>query len=502
MMQNYYQFIVPRLDGENIKDNFRRYLSLVRKGIAGFIVFGGELEEVRRYIKRLQADSRIPLIVASDLERGLGQQLRGGTLFPPAMALAHSCGNAKTGGTDLRLLRRSFAAVADEARYAGINTILAPVLDVNTNPKNPIIATRSFGEDAQTVSFFACEMIRTLQRHGIAACGKHFPGHGDTEIDSHIGLPSITRGLRGLERKEFRPFQDAMDAGVKMIMLGHLNVPALDPSGIPVSLSEKAVAYLRKKMKYEGILITDAMNMGGIGKYREERASLMALRAGADIILHPSDPEAVARRLEREGVILDCGRLGRFRKGLLSVTGALRPDFEKHKTLSAILAKRAINTTGDFRLRGRTLLVLVNDEDEEKGKTFAVRMRKLIPGLRTAAVRRNSGSRTMKVPDNVSVIVAVFSDTKAWKGGASEWLYRQLQYFDGKAGLFISFGSPYLLDSMSGAKIYAYWDSDEAQEAVADLIVRGARKVAKAGGIDFSGVPPRIVPQILQATDR
>jgi beta-glucosidase-like glycosyl hydrolase len=485
MMRNYYQFIVPRLDGENIKDDFMRHLSLVRKGIAGFILFGGELEEVRRHIKRLQADARTPLIIASDLERGLGQQLRGGTLLPPAMALAHSCGNPKTAG-GLRLLRRSFAALADEARYAGINTILAPVLDVNTNPKNPIISVRSFGEDAQTVSFFACEMIKTLQRHGVAACGKHFPGHGDTEVDSHIGLPSVIRGMRDLVRKELRPFQCAVDVGVKMIMLGHLNVPALDPTGIPVSLSEKAVAYLREKMKYEGILITDAMNMGGIGKYGEERASLMALRAGLDIILHPSDPEAVVRRLERERVVLDGGRLSRFRKRLLPAPDALRPDFEKHQTLSAILAKRAINTTGNFVLRGGTLLVLVNDEGEEKGNPFASRMRKLIPGVRVATVRRNSGNRTMKIPGGVSVIVAVFCDTKAWKGGASDWLYRQLRYFDGKAGLFISFGSPYLLDSMSGAKIYAYWDGDEAQEAVADLIAGGARRVAKVRESEFS----------------
>jgi beta-glucosidase-like glycosyl hydrolase len=476
-MQNYYQFIVPRLDGERLKDDFRRHLSLVRKGVAGFIVFGGKLGEVRKYIRRLQEDARIPLIVASDLERGLGQQLRGGTLFPPAMALARSCRNAKTGSTDLRLLRRSFAAVADEAHYAGINTILAPVLDVNSNPRNPIIAARSFGEDVQTVSFFACEMIKTLQRRGIAACGKHFPGHGDTEIDSHIRLPSILSSMRGLERKELRPFQSAMDAGVKMIMLGHLSVPALDPSGIPVSLSGKAVAYLREKMKYEGILTTDAMNMGGIGKYREEKASLMALRAGVDIILHPSDPEAVVRRLERSAVALDGGRLSRFRKGLLPVPGALRPDFERHTTLSAILSKRAIKVTDDFKLGGRTLLVLLNDEAEEKGKTFAARMRKLIPGLRITTVRRNLESGTMKVPDNVSVIVAVFSDTKAWKGGASEWLYRQLRDLEEKAGLFISFGSPYLLDSMSGAKIFAYWDADEAQEAVAELIVRGSGKM-------------------------
>jgi beta-glucosidase-like glycosyl hydrolase len=486
-MENYYRFIVPRLDGENIGGDFRRYLSLVRKGVAGFIVFGGDLAEVRKHIKRLQQDARLPLIIASDLERGLGQQLRGGTLFPPAMALAHSCGNVEPGGKGVKgqgLLRESFDAVADEARYAGINTILAPVLDVNTNPKNPIIATRSFGEDEQTVSFFACEMIKALQRRGIAACGKHFPGHGDTEIDSHIGLPSISRSLRGLQRKELKPFRNALNAGVKMIMLGHLSVPAIDPSGIPVSLSEKAVAYIRGKMKYEGILITDAMNMGGVGDYREERASLMALRAGVDIILHPSDPEAIVHWLEREGVEFDGERLGRFRKGLLSAPGARRPDFARNRMLSAILAKRAISATGRFMLRGETLVVLLNDEAEEKGRTFAAAMEKFIPGLRIAAVCRKSGSTAIPVPENVSVIIAVFSETKAWKGGASEWLRRQLKELASKADLLISFGSPYLLDSIGGkAKIFAYCDADDAQEAVADLI---AGRVKKMGEEKFS----------------
>ncbi len=330
-MQNYYQFVVPRLDGERIRADFGRYLSLVKKGIAGFIVFGGELGEVREYIQKLREAAPLPLIIASDLERGLGQQLRGGTLFPPAMALANVCEPAKTargGAQGLGLLRKAFAAVAAEAGHAGINTMLAPVVDINTNPKNPIIATRSFGEDAETVSFFGCEMIKALQRRGIAACGKHFPGHGDTEIDSHIGLPSIRRSMRGLAGKELRPFRRAVDAGVRMIMLGHLNVPALDPSGTPVSLSGKAIAYLRNRMKYDGIVITDAMNMGGIGKYREENAALMALRAGVDIILHPTDTESVVKRLEKTGEVFDEGRLVRFRKGLVRAPGVVPPDFE------------------------------------------------------------------------------------------------------------------------------------------------------------------------------
>ena len=198
--------------------------------------------------------------------------------------------DARISTQELKILRSVFKAVAVEARYAGINTIFAPVLDINTNPKNPIISTRAFGESAESVSFFGCEMIKIFQSYGITACGKHFPGHGDTETDSHIKLPKIKKDIKALSKTELAPFRNAVKAGVKMIMLGHLNVPALDPSGIPVSLSQKAVSYLRNKLGFKGVIITDAMNMGGIGKYSEEKASLMALNAGVDILLHPADP--------------------------------------------------------------------------------------------------------------------------------------------------------------------------------------------------------------------
>jgi len=139
--------------------------------------------------------------------------------------------NSKFKIQNLRLLRASFRAIAAEAKYAGINTIFAPVLDVNTNPRNPIISVRAFGEDPETVSFFGCEMIRALQGSGIAACGKHFPGHGDTEVDSHIKLPLVKRGLKRLKGHELLPFQGAIEEQVKMIMLGHLSVPAWTVQG-------------------------------------------------------------------------------------------------------------------------------------------------------------------------------------------------------------------------------------------------------------------------------
>ncbi len=474
-MRNYYQVIIPRLNGADIRHDFKRLLALVRKGIAGFIIFGGELGEVRRHVKRLQEEASVPLIISSDLERGLGQQLRGGTFFPPAMAIA-ACGRGKPESLKHSWLPgRSFSAVAAEAGYAGINTIFAPVLDINTNPKNPIIAARSFGEDVKTVSLFGSEMIKRLQDMGIAACGKHFPGHGDTEVDSHIMLPSVNRSLRSLAAKELKPFQRAIDEGVKMIMLGHLSVPAIDPSGAPVSLSEKAVAYLREKMGFRGILITDAMNMGGIGRYSEEEAAKTALDAGVDIILHPSDPDRIVRHLERENAVFDEARLNSFRKSLLPVPASLRPDFEKNRKLSRRLTELSIRMTGALRTRGKPLLVVLNDEEDEKGRVFARAMRRKIPGLQIVKLRRDSGRQKITVPAGMSVLAAIFSETKAWKGGASSWLAGRMKDLEA-ADLFISFGSPYLLDSVRrGAKIFAYCDSDDAQEAVADLISRKLR---------------------------
>jgi beta-glucosidase-like glycosyl hydrolase len=206
-MQNYYQFIIPRLNGSEIRKNFSYYRSLVKKGVAGFIVFGGELNTLRKYLAALQSESELPLIISSDLERGLGQQVKGGTLFPPAMAIASAVKgiqNSKLKTQNLKLLRASFSAVAAEAKYIGINTIFGPVLDINTNPRNPIISVRAFGEDPETVSFFGCEMTRAFQARGIATCGKHFPGHGDTETDSHIKLPVVDKGLE-VEKMNYCP---------------------------------------------------------------------------------------------------------------------------------------------------------------------------------------------------------------------------------------------------------------------------------------------------------
>ncbi|MFA4827774.1 MAG: glycoside hydrolase family 3 N-terminal domain-containing protein [Thermodesulfovibrionales bacterium] len=555
---NFYQFIIPRLNGKDIERNFSHYLGLVKKGIAGFIIFGGKLEIVRHGISELQKEAERPLIIASDLERGLGQQLEGGTIFPPAMAITAAVKKRSAFSVQrsaLKLLRDTFKAVAVEAGYAGINTIFAPVLDINTNPKNPIISTRAFGEDAETVSFFGIEMIKALQANGIAACGKHFPGHGETEIDSHIGLPLIKKDIQSLEKTELVTFSRAIKAGVKMIMLGHLKVPALDPSGIPVSLSEKAVRYLRDRMGFKGLLITDALNMNSLNSLRrlnrskvlvEEEASLMALRAGVDLLLHPTDTERVVSYLQQKfsanGCQLSANTL--FRKSLRLATEKIKtpaaPDFGKNRRLSEKITKMSIRIDGQIRPLKKPFLIILSDEENapspiplprgeglmgrvedvslsEKGRILAERLKEKFPDLKLQILHNGSDTQKLIIPEKTSAIVAVFSGIKAWKGGPSPWLLKCIKELEDKADIFISFGSPYILDGIGdcprffssanppecgtdrakrsprtchcerseaistavrgrlrigtvpSVKIYAWWDSDSAQKAVAEV---------------------------------
>ncbi len=473
-MQNYYQFMIPRLNGEDIKKNFSRYRSLVRKGIAGFIIFGGELETVRTYVRKLQEEAELPLIISSDLERGLGQQLKGGTLFPPAMAIGAAYKKGARGkGQEarLRLIQQSFRAVAKEAAYAGINTIFAPVLDINTNPKNPIIAVRAFGEDPATVSLLGIEMIKTLQRNGIAACGKHFPGHGDTSVDSHIKLPVLHQEMKRLKRYELRPFAKAIETKVKMIMLGHLSVPALDATGTPVSFSKKAVQFLRREMGYDGLLITDALNMGGIGNFSEEEASAMALEAGVDILLHPADAEKVAAYLQKRTAWSDPTRLLKFRKRLRPFSVNSIPAFASHVRIAEQLTEAAITTSGGVSIKGGPLLVILNDDAGDKAGAFGRIMKKHMPGTRVIELGPGDRAQGIRKQEDESMIVVLFSETRAWKGGASNWLFSMIKHFRRRADLFISFGSPYVLGGIETTPcLYAYWDTEQPQKAVAELL--------------------------------
>ena len=455
--------MVPRLNGKEIENNIDYYLELTRQGVAGFIIFGGELEILREGIKRLQDEASPPLLIMSDLEQGLGQQVKGGILFPPAMALGMI--------SDVKLVRAAFDQMAQEAAYAGINTILAPVLDINTNPQNPIISTRAFGENPEIVSDLGSEMIKSIQNAGLMACGKQFPGHGDTGIDSHIGLPKIDRSLEELEARELTPFRSAIREGVRMIMLGHLSVPAMEPSEIPISISKEAVNYLRNNMYFEGLITTDAMDMGAIGAYTEEDASLMALMAGVDILLHPSDPNSLAHSLDKLKEDINPERLVDLRKTLSRELPQTRPSFDT--SVAYRLTEKSIKLDGPTKQLKNPYVIFLNDSATENGTAFIEEIMKEFPLLKHAAINAKWQAEALILPEGSELIVCVFSSVKAYKGGVARWIIETLDVFQERNSIFISFGNPYLIDSLEDClKVYAWGDSETAQIAAARALCR------------------------------
>lgn len=492
---NPYKFLIPRLNGDELEDRFDYYAGLVRKGVAGFIVFGGELESLREGIRRLQEVSGHFLIIASDLEQGLGQQVRGGTLYPPSMAITKILNRIGDRERDY-YLRKIYSSIASEALYAGINTILAPVLDINSNPENPIIATRSFGEDPETVSYYGISMIKIYKEMGIISCGKHFPGHGDTDRDSHQELPVINKDLSELEGFELAPFKRAILSGVDMIMLGHLSVPCLEPSGIPATISSRIVKYLRDEMAFKGLIITDAMNMGGLSGFTEEEASLMALMAGVDLILHPSDPDNVASYISVRVKGRQCDRYrataGPFDPATVrscdrSTTSRLwcdrtvapsnafnpqpsassQPDFNSNRDLSNELFYMAITYKGNIRGIKKPFLIVITDEMITT--SYFIDWFKRVFGKDRVLFLNETVIPWQRIPDGSGLVVSIFSEARAWKE-KSLHLNNLLNKFNKKVEIFLSFGNPFILNKIGSPTIFAYSTSEHAQVAMVRYI--------------------------------
>jgi len=279
------QMIMIRVDGEFYNNENWRKKNVIRliknKRIGGLITYTGSTHGTFYNLKEFQEQSKIPLFVAADYERGVGQFIDG-TLFPSNMALA------ATGNPDNAYKQGEITAI--EAKAIGINMIFAPVLDINNNPSNPIINFRSYGDDAETVIKFSLPYIEGLQSQGLIACGKHFPGHGDTDTDSHTSLPIINKKTEDLFNEELLPFKSACLGGIKSIMVAHVLFPDLDPDN-PATFSKKITEnILIKKWNYKGLIITDALEMGALSSYTwHGESAVRAVEAGADIILLPID---------------------------------------------------------------------------------------------------------------------------------------------------------------------------------------------------------------------
>lgn len=268
------------------------YEQVKEKGVGGIIFFSGNAGRQTKLIEHYRRVSSIPLMFATDAETGLGMRLADVDRFPDQLTLGAIRNDS--------LIYQMGRAVASQCKKAGININLAPVADINNNPENPVINFRSFGEDPGNVAGKTLMYMLGMQDHGIFAVAKHFPGHGDTETDSHLDLPVLKHPGERLDSVELVPFRALIEAGVAGVMPGHLNVLSVDSAQrLPATLSHKVLTgLLREKMNFRGLILSDAMNMGGVTLYSApDRAAINALRAGVDVLEYVTDPASVIKAI-------------------------------------------------------------------------------------------------------------------------------------------------------------------------------------------------------------
>ena len=273
------------------------------QGIGGLIFMQGTPIAQAQQCNAYQKMSRVPLLIGMDAEWGLGMRLTGVRDFPRQIMMGAM--------HDSTLVYNMASAVADQCRRMGVHVDFAPVIDINNNPANPVINFRSFGENKKKVASFGIQYMRGLQENGVMACAKHFPGHGDTDVDSHKDLPEIHKSMLQLDSLELYPFNQLIAAGIQSVMVAHLQIPSIDDrEHTPTTLSEHAVTeLLKQKMKFKGLIFTDALNMDGIAKYYQPGdIDLKAFAAGNDVLLFSQDvPTGIAKIKDalQQGIITE-----------------------------------------------------------------------------------------------------------------------------------------------------------------------------------------------------
>jgi beta-N-acetylhexosaminidase len=477
--------------------DYRQFMKLVRETRVGGMVLvnwsnGRVTQKAQPYalgafLNRMQKLSRVPLLVAGDFERGASMRVDGTTVFPQAMAFGAA--------GDPALARFEGQVTAREARAVGVQWLFFPVADVNNNPDNPIINIRSYGEDPKQVSALVAAFIegaRADPHCRVLTTAKHFPGHGDTAVDTHLNMAVIDATRERLEAVELPPFRAAIQAGVDAIMTAHIAVPALAPADVPATLSPAILTgLLRGEMGFKGIVVTDALEMGGIAQgYSSGEAAVLALEAGADALVMPPDPEAAVKAVL---AAIQSGRLTRARidesvARLLAAKERMGLDRRATVDLEAIsdqidmpedqeraqdIANRAVtlvkNDSGLIPLRvpAKTcFLTLAESHYSNEGLEFAQEVRRrdknatviqldasLAPASLDAAVDKIGKTEACE-----SVAVAAFASVAANRGGAALGgdFPRMLDalFATGKPVALIALGNPYLVRSFPQAAAF------------------------------------------------
>jgi beta-glucosidase-like glycosyl hydrolase len=468
----------------------------LKLGVGGFILFGGPSEHVAVLTEELHSKSRLPLLIGADLERGAGQQFAGQTALPPLAAIASL--------EDVQAIRRSATVSAREAKSLGINWIYAPDCDIDVEPDNPIIGTRSFGADPERVAEYASAWIDACQAEGVLGCAKHFPGHGRTTVDSHKMLPQVNESAETLRETDLVPFRRAIERGVASVMSAHVSFPALDPSGAPATLSRAILTgLLRDELGFSGLVVTDALIMEGVLGGGEAEAVVRALHAGCDCLLYPTDlvaSEAAVRkalddkRLAAEEIRGSLERRRRWARWA-ALSNESNRSTRDESGWSIQLAEQVVHS-----LKGRIPTLpqpwnLVIVDDDVGGPYPAPSRDPLISALRSGGIDLVVNGNGRDGPAAPSTVVALFGDIRAWKGrpgyspGARQAVRTALERAGTKERLIVQFSHPRLADALEvDAPILCAWGGEAVmQRAAARVLLRelsgshGVRSVGVAG---------------------
>ena len=484
--------------------------------VGGLLVSIGSPLDVAAKLNRLQERSPLPLLIGSDLEAGTAIRLNGGTPFPPNMGIG-----ATARDSDAYEVGRITAL---EGRAVGIHLAFAPVADVNNNPANPIINVRSFGEDPAAVGRLAAAEVRGLQDNGMFATAKHFPGHGDTGTDSHIALPVLFSSWARLDSVELVPFRSAIAAGVSAIMSAHIALPGVDgglmrPGTVVPSI---LTGILRDSLGFKGLVITDALNMGGIGNVYGADAGVRAFLAGADLLLQPADPAtainammaAVARR-EISGARLNRSvrrvlelkqRLGLFTRrtvpldSIPAVVGRaeFREEARNMAGRSIVLVKDVNGLVHGLR-RSRPSLTMVTYGEEENrslGTALAAELRSRGFSITTFKLWPASGPASYDSAASAivqgAVTVFTISDKPADRRGSLGVPDSVVSLISATARvrptILVSLGNPYLIADVPEVGSYLIgWRSNSVTEQAVGRALAGVTSIT--GRLPIS-IPP------------
>lgn len=547
------QLVVPGLNGvytPSDSEAAEKLDRLVRLGVGGFHVFGGgealppvllnpvygtsggrmirgDALAIAALLNRLQRASALPLLFTADFEGGAGYIVEGATRYPRAMAF----GAARDEG----LAERAGRLTAGEGRALGVHVDFYPVVDVNNNPANPIINLRSFGEDPALVGRLGVAYMKGVQAGGMLSTAKHFPGHGDTAVDTHIGLAVIEHPRSRLDVIELVPFRAMVGAGVDAVMSTHIRLPALDPTeGLPATLSRPVLTgLLREELRFDGLVFTDSMSMGAIVKgFPVDRAAAMAVGAGADVVLDPPDAEAAVRgireavekgEISREQVDRSVGRILRA-KARLGLHRVRTVDVEAvpsglggraREAVAHEVAARAITLLKDDRgqvpLRlpqgARVLVLSVVDSaigwrEGAPGRVFIPELRKRLGGVTAVEVSDRATAAEMDLlralaRGHDAVVAATYVRIASGSGRmglapAPMTLLEQLAADPKRPLAVAAFGSPYVgeLAPKVPAILLAYDWGDAAEAAAARAL---------CGDAPIGGKLPVTIPGLFPA---